>query len=319
MRAKVGLDIGVEPEKYVKTHCCFCGQQCGMQLKVKDNLVVGVEPWYEFPFNKGMMCPKGIKRYLQQAHPDRLLHAYEKDPGSPGGFRTMAYDAAIRQTAAEIDRIQRTYGSDAFAHPLWRQPDHREDVPDGQVCPHVSAHREHRLQRPAVHGERRCRQQEGVRHRSRGQPLERHPWRGRDPGQRRQHRRVRADHHELCLAGPRAGGQGHRRGSAHHADRADLRSVPAGQAGTRHGALQRHPAPDDRARLARSCVHREPHGRVRCRRRAGARMDAAANGGGHRHRGEDDPSRPPSGGARRRRASSAMRGDSSTTATASRT
>ena len=86
-----------------------------MQLKVKDNLVVGVEPWYEFPFNKGMMCPKGIKRYLQQAHPDRLLHAYEKDPGSPGGFRTMAYDAAIRQTAAEIDRIQRAYGNDAFA------------------------------------------------------------------------------------------------------------------------------------------------------------------------------------------------------------
>ena len=50
-----------------------------MQLKVKDNVVIGVEPWYEFPFNKGMMCPKGIKRYLQQAHPDRLLHAYEKD------------------------------------------------------------------------------------------------------------------------------------------------------------------------------------------------------------------------------------------------
>jgi len=77
--------------------------------------VIGVEPWYEFPFNKGMLCPKGIKRYLLQSHPDRLLHAYEKDPGSPGGFRTTAYDAAIRQTAAQIDRIQRTYGSDAFA------------------------------------------------------------------------------------------------------------------------------------------------------------------------------------------------------------
>ncbi len=109
------LDTGVEPDKYVKTHCCFCGQQCGMQLKVKGNLVVGVEPWYEFPFNKGMMCPKGIKRYLQQAHPDRLLHAYEKDAASPGGFRTMAYDAAIRKTAGEIDRIQTTYGKDAFA------------------------------------------------------------------------------------------------------------------------------------------------------------------------------------------------------------
>jgi assimilatory nitrate reductase catalytic subunit len=109
------LDTGVEPDTYVKTHCCFCGQQCGMQLKVKDNVVVGVEPWYEFPFNKGMMCPKGIKRYLQQAHPDRLLHAYEKDAASPGGFRTMAYDAAIRKTAGEIDRLQASYGKDAFA------------------------------------------------------------------------------------------------------------------------------------------------------------------------------------------------------------
>ncbi|MEO8680620.1 MAG: nitrite reductase, partial [Vicinamibacterales bacterium] len=109
------LDTGVEPDKYVKTHCCFCGQQCGMQLKVKDNLVVGVEPWYEFPFNKGMMCPKGIKRYLQQAHPDRLLHAYQKDAGSPGGFHPIEYDAAIRRTAQEIDRIQHAYGKDAFA------------------------------------------------------------------------------------------------------------------------------------------------------------------------------------------------------------
>ncbi len=26
-----------EPDRLVKTHCCFCGQQCGIQLKVKDN------------------------------------------------------------------------------------------------------------------------------------------------------------------------------------------------------------------------------------------------------------------------------------------
>ena len=25
------------PTGLVKTHCCFCGQQCGIQLKVKDN------------------------------------------------------------------------------------------------------------------------------------------------------------------------------------------------------------------------------------------------------------------------------------------
>jgi assimilatory nitrate reductase catalytic subunit len=53
----------------VKTHCCFCG----IVLKVSDNEVVGFEPWYEFPFDQGKLCPKGVKRYLQNAHPDRLL------------------------------------------------------------------------------------------------------------------------------------------------------------------------------------------------------------------------------------------------------
>ena len=108
------LDTGVEPDKYVKTHCCFCGQQCGLQLKVKDNTILGVEPWYDFPFNKGMLCPKGVKRYLQQAHPDRLLHAYEKDDAH-GGFRPMAYGDAIRRVAHAIERIQDQHGRDAFA------------------------------------------------------------------------------------------------------------------------------------------------------------------------------------------------------------
>jgi len=48
--------------KLVRTHCCFCGQQCGIQLKVRDNQVIGFEPWEEFPFNRGMLCPKGVKR-----------------------------------------------------------------------------------------------------------------------------------------------------------------------------------------------------------------------------------------------------------------
>ncbi len=111
----IHVDTGVAPDRLVKTHCCFCGQQCGMQLKVKDNTVVGVEPWYDFPFNKGMMCPKGITRYLQQGHPDRLLHAYKKDPSAPSGFSEMGYDEAIRRVASEIDRIQREHGPDAFA------------------------------------------------------------------------------------------------------------------------------------------------------------------------------------------------------------
>src|SRR5258707_12619144 len=101
-------------ERLVKTHCCFCGQQCGIQLKVKDNQVIGFEPWEEFPFNHGQLCPKGIKRYLQSSHPDRLLTAYKRDPNAPGGFSPMPYDQAIARVAAEIERIQTGHGPDAF-------------------------------------------------------------------------------------------------------------------------------------------------------------------------------------------------------------
>ncbi len=111
----VRLKTTVEPDKLVKTHCCFCGQQCGIQLKVKDNEVIGFEPWYDFPFNRGKLCPKGVKRYLQGAHPDRLLHAYERDETAPGGFKAMDYDQAIRRVADEIERIQTAYGRDAFS------------------------------------------------------------------------------------------------------------------------------------------------------------------------------------------------------------
>jgi assimilatory nitrate reductase catalytic subunit len=111
----VRLDTGVEPDRIVDTHCCFCGQQCGIRLKVKDEQVVGFEPRYDFPFNRGMLCPKGIKRYLQGAHPDRLLTALERDESAPGGFRSIPYEAAIERTAAAIRRIQEQHGRDAMA------------------------------------------------------------------------------------------------------------------------------------------------------------------------------------------------------------
>jgi assimilatory nitrate reductase catalytic subunit len=108
-------ETAVEPDRLVKTHCCFCGQQCGIQLQVKDNQVIGFEPWEDFPFNRGMLCPKGVKRYLQGAHPDRLLEALRRDPAAPGGFSPLAYDTAVEHVAAALRRVQETHGPDAFA------------------------------------------------------------------------------------------------------------------------------------------------------------------------------------------------------------
>ena len=101
-----------EPDKLVKTHCCFCGVQCGIQLKVKDNKVIGFEPWEEFPVNQGKLCPKGVKRYLQNDHPDRLLSPLIR---SDDGFREASWDEAMDKTVAAIKSIQAKHGKDAFA------------------------------------------------------------------------------------------------------------------------------------------------------------------------------------------------------------
>lgn len=101
------------PDAVVKTHCCFCGMQCGIKLVVKNNRVVGFEPWEEFPFNGGRLCPKGVQRYLQNDHPDRLMHPLERAPGR--GFAPVGWDPAMERVVSEIRRIQSAHGRDAFA------------------------------------------------------------------------------------------------------------------------------------------------------------------------------------------------------------
>ena len=102
-----------EPDATVKTHCCFCGMQCGIQLLVKNNKVVGFEPWMEFPFNEGRLCPKGVQRYLQDNHPDRLMEPLERVEGE--GFKPVSWDHALSRVTTAIRQIQADHGKDAFA------------------------------------------------------------------------------------------------------------------------------------------------------------------------------------------------------------
>jgi assimilatory nitrate reductase catalytic subunit len=112
--------------------------------------------------------------------------------------------------ASEIGRIQKTYGPGRWA--CWRrEPHHREDLPAGQVRPGVPQDSLHRLQRPAVHGERRGRNKKAF-----GIDRATNPWSDMVPGRghlgrRGQRRRVRAHHDQLRLAGARERREDHRR------------------------------------------------------------------------------------------------------------
>lgn len=101
-------------QRLVPTHCCFCGVQCGMYLRVdREGRVFGVEP-RDHEINGMRLCPKGVVAYQQVNHPDRLLHPLVRDRrGEP--LRRATWDEALDRVVAEILRIQETYGRDAFA------------------------------------------------------------------------------------------------------------------------------------------------------------------------------------------------------------
>ena len=101
-----------DPDRLVKTHCCFCGMQCGIQLAVKDGQVIGFEPWEDFPFNEGRLCPKGVKRYMQTHHPDRLTDPLIR---TEAGFRKASWDEALDLVVRRIGEVQARLGKDGFA------------------------------------------------------------------------------------------------------------------------------------------------------------------------------------------------------------
>ncbi|WP_373324592.1 formate dehydrogenase subunit alpha [Reticulibacter mediterranei] len=101
-------------EELVPTHCSFCGVQCGMNLKVKDGQVIGVEP-RNYPHNRGSLCPKGIVAYQQASHPDRLLYPMIRRGGKGGKLERASWDEALNYIVERWQRIQAEYGKDAVS------------------------------------------------------------------------------------------------------------------------------------------------------------------------------------------------------------
>ena len=100
--------------RLVATHCCFCGVQCGMFLRVDGvGRVYGMEP-RDHEINRMKLCPKGVTAYQQVNHPDRLLYPLMRDRRDDL-LRRVSWDEALDRVALEITRIQEAYGRDAFA------------------------------------------------------------------------------------------------------------------------------------------------------------------------------------------------------------
>ncbi|MDD2336442.1 MAG: molybdopterin-dependent oxidoreductase, partial [Geobacteraceae bacterium] len=94
-----------------KTTCSYCGVGCEMNLLVKNNKVLGVEP-VDGPANDGLLCVKGKFGFNFINHPDRLKTPLIKKDGT---FVEATWDEALTLIADKVKSVKESHGPDAFA------------------------------------------------------------------------------------------------------------------------------------------------------------------------------------------------------------
>ncbi|HCX64552.1 MAG TPA: formate dehydrogenase subunit alpha, partial [Eubacteriaceae bacterium] len=105
-----------EPFRYwdvrkVRTTCSYCGVGCQMDLLVKGNHVVEVQPAHRAA-NNGMLCVKGKFAYQFINHPDRLKKPMIRKNGE---LEEVSWDEAMTYVADKIKAIKEKDGADAIA------------------------------------------------------------------------------------------------------------------------------------------------------------------------------------------------------------
>ena len=161
------------PDRLVKTHCCFCGQQCGIQLKVRDNT------------GDRLRAVGGVSVQSRNALPEgreALLQAIASGPpaGSADAHRTAASAKASWDEASTSPRAACARSRNATARTRWQCYGGASLITEkayllGKFARVGTGHAAHRLQRAAVHGFGGRGLQDRVRRGSQPNPMERHP------------------------------------------------------------------------------------------------------------------------------------------------
>ena len=115
-RTKNPIKIPVKPvEKWVYTTCGYCSTGCSIEVGLDNNgQAITSRGVADAPVNRGKLCLKGIFEHelFNSAHRGQVPRLRERffDP-----YQATTWDTALDKTAAEIQRIQKTHGRDAFA------------------------------------------------------------------------------------------------------------------------------------------------------------------------------------------------------------
>ena len=97
--------------RYIQTTCPYCGVGCALNLVVRDEKVIGVEPCKRSPINEGKLCPKGLTCWESVHSPDRLTTPLIKKNGT---FVQASWDEALDLVAKKFSETNEKYGAKGF-------------------------------------------------------------------------------------------------------------------------------------------------------------------------------------------------------------
>ena len=91
-----------------RTICGYCGVGCSVDVMVRDNRIIGIQPAMDGPANEGALCVKGQFAYDYVQHPDRLTTPLIR--GADGALHPATWDEALDAAAAGFRRAEQAHG-----------------------------------------------------------------------------------------------------------------------------------------------------------------------------------------------------------------
>jgi anaerobic selenocysteine-containing dehydrogenase len=111
----MSVEVDSSKEDVVKTVCSTCYCSCGVLAHVKNGQVVKIEGDPEHPWNKGVLCPKGLSGIELLYHPDRLNYPMKRiGKRGEGKWQRISWDEALDVISFRLNEAKEKNGPEAI-------------------------------------------------------------------------------------------------------------------------------------------------------------------------------------------------------------
>jgi formate dehydrogenase major subunit len=100
-------------DRTITTTCAYCGVGCALEVHVRDDRVVAIDPAADGPSNLGHTCVKGRFAHQYARAADRVTTPLLRR--GDGSWREASWDEAMGLVADKLTEIRDTHGPDAIA------------------------------------------------------------------------------------------------------------------------------------------------------------------------------------------------------------